>query len=138
MKLISILNPRLFINVWRAYWRIWVVVRKIRAKDNDWFVAQISLRDKNVAQGNRAAKDHFNEMHESVRLAARLHGKWCQCLPRSIALSSLLRQQGENAEVCLGVVKRGDALASHAWVEVDGQMVSEPQQVADDFRRLIL
>lgn len=75
-------------------------------------------------------------MHESVRLAARLHFFAAACLPRSIVLADMLRARGFNAAVLLGVTKVDTRLASHAWVEVNGVMVAEPENVELDFRRV--
>lgn len=75
--------------------------------------------------------------HEYLRLAARLP-LWCKtraptCLVRSYALTTLLRARGLTPQLRLGVSKRGEQLASHAWVELFGDMVGEPASVAMDF-----
>lgn len=76
------------------------------------------------------------EMHESVRLAARLLPGHAACLPRSIVLSDMLRRRGYAARVVLGVNKAHGELSSHAWVEVAGVMVGEPETVGAEFSRL--
>ena len=48
-----------------------------------------------------------------------------RCLARSLALRSLLRRQGVDARLRLGVRKDGSLLDAHAWVEADGVMVGE-------------
>lgn len=75
-------------------------------------------------------------MHEAVRLAARLHVLSAACLPRSIVLADMLQSRGHPANVLLGVAKSGQALSSHAWVEVDGFLVAEPESVEQDFTRV--
>ncbi|RBP49645.1 transglutaminase superfamily protein [Arenicella xantha] len=77
-------------------------------------------------------------MHESVRLAARLHIVSMACLPRSIVLADMLRRQGDRAIVRIGVNKAGVQFVSHAWVEVDGCMVGEPEHVSEQFALLKL
>lgn len=79
------------------------------------------------------------QIKEAVRLAARCHFWRTACLPQSLVLAELLQQRGLAAAVKLGVQKpAGDsgALASHAWVEVDGVLVGEPESVAEDFSQL--
>lgn len=78
-------------------------------------------------------KQRSEQMHEAVRLAARLHFGQTACLPKSIVLASML---GDKAVVRVGVRKAqemtesaSNRLASHAWVEYHGIAVSEPQRV---------
>lgn len=77
-------------------------------------------------------------MHESVRLAARIHPGTAECLPRSIVLADMLRQRGFDARVKLGVAKLDQKLASHAWVECQGVTVGERESVGADFTKLKL
>ena len=58
------------------------------------------------------------------------------CLPKALALHSILRARDLSPVLSLGVSKRGRQLASHAWVELYGQMIGEPDNVADDFVRV--
>ena len=76
-------------------------------------------------------------MHEAVRLAARCHIGKTDCLPRSIVLAEMLRRRSQNAHIMLGVAKRGDNISSHAWVEIDGKMIAEPESVGSDFSKLM-
>lgn len=45
------------------------------------------------------------------------------CLPRSLALASLLRRRGIDAEICFGVEKL--PFRAHAWVEASGFVVND-------------
>ncbi len=47
------------------------------------------------------------------------------CLPRSLALCSLLREQGHPAVVRIGVRREAGQLLAHAWVELDGDVLGE-------------
>lgn len=47
------------------------------------------------------------------------------CLPRSLALCSLLRERGYPAEVKIGVRREAGQLLAHAWVELDGEALGE-------------
>jgi len=55
------------------------------------------------------------------------------CLPRSIALWWLLRRQGINSRLRLGVRKAGGSLLAHAWVEHQGRPLNERADVAKHF-----
>lgn len=53
------------------------------------------------------------------------------CLVQSLALWWLLRRDGLPAELRIGVERRGEALAAHAWVELCGEPVSDsPEAIA--------
>ena len=47
------------------------------------------------------------------------------CIPRSLALFRYLRRSGVPALVRFGIVKSGDSIAGHCWVEADGRPVAE-------------
>lgn len=79
------------------------------------------------------ALDIAGELHESVRVAARLVPFKAECLPRSIVLQRLLLRRGIPAVVRLGVGKAALQLHSHAWVEIAGQPIAEKASVNDDF-----
>lgn len=124
--------------VWIAYWRLWPVLLRIKLKQRRWLRAQLSLGRSTPEEFDIRPDDAeaFDAMYESVRLAARLHILSAACLPRSIVFANMLKSRGHNAQVCLGVGKEGQNLASHAWVEVDGHIVAEPESVAQTFSRI--
>jgi transglutaminase superfamily protein/coenzyme PQQ synthesis protein D (PqqD) len=47
------------------------------------------------------------------------------CLLRSLQLARALAQVGIKADICFGV--RQDPFSAHAWVEAEGQLVSDPE-----------
>ncbi len=146
---------RLNINQWvwlfEAYWRLWIVVIRIKVKQENWLQDQIKIVA--INQVNKAGSNEESDlglaMHESVRLAARLHFLSAQCLPRAITLANMLVARGYDAQVILGVAKvvencvarhseNGVAeierrLSSHAWVELNDVMLGEPESVKHDF-----
>lgn len=62
-----------------------------------------------------------------VALAAAFYPRRALCLEQSLALFVTLRRAGAPAVLRIGV--RPVPFAAHAWVELDGQAVNEP----DDF-----
>lgn len=74
-----------------------------------------------VANGERV------ELAVRIVNAAARHG-WGQptCLEKSLALWSLLRQQGTPSSLRIGARKAGGKLEAHAWVERDGVALNEP------------
>jgi len=71
---------------------------------------------------------------EPYRLAtARVtHYSWLpgNCLSRSLALHWLLRRHGHDADLRLGVSLDGGTFAAHAWVELNGRVLNDRQDVA--------
>lgn len=66
--------------------------------------------------------------------AAGHHGLYqATCLPQSLVLQWLLRAQGIQTELQLGVRKDGGALGAHAWVEYRGQPLLETADVHQRF-----
>lgn len=118
-----------------AYVRLVIVSARIKFKQSAWMKEKISIRKEKA--GAVTSDDRlFLQMHESVRLAARMFPGKPACLPRSIVLADMLGKRGYAAEVVLGVTTRAGQLNSHAWVEVSGNMIAEPENVAREFARL--
>lgn len=135
-KIIQSLSYQQWCCLWGAYWRLWGAQLRIKLKQQTWIVSKVSTGTlpeyaESSIEPHKLA--YFEEMHESVRLAARCHFGQTACLPRSIVLADLLQKQGHNALVKLGVSKKAGQFASHAWVEVDGVMIGEPDSVEQDF-----
>lgn len=125
--------------VWCAYWRLVGVKLRIQLRQQSWLKSKITL-----AKAESAPKSGWSlpvqplieSMHESVRVAARCHFWQATCLPRAIVLADMLVKKDINAAVILGVNKNGSALASHAWVEVNGVMVCEPESITGEFLKV--
>jgi hypothetical protein len=60
-----------------------------------------------------------------VALAAAFYPRRALCLEQSLTLYVMLRKAGAPALLRIGV--RPVPFAAHAWVEIDGQAVNEPQ-----------
>jgi hypothetical protein len=69
----------------------------------------------------------------SVRRAAHF-GPWPgNCLSQSLTLWTLLRRQGIQADLFVGVRFAGDPLNAHAWVEHDGVALNERPGVRERY-----
>lgn len=49
-----------------------------------------------------------------------------RCLFTSLVLFRLLRQQGEPAELVIGLPERSQSHEAHAWIEIDGAVIGPP------------
>ncbi|WP_254568520.1 lasso peptide biosynthesis B2 protein [Oscillatoria sp. HE19RPO] len=68
-----------------------------------------------------------------VQLAARYCQPWANCLKKSLVLWGLLRHQGIESELRIGVKKKSGNFAAHAWVEWQGFVLNDTQDVRDRF-----
>lgn len=71
---------------------------------------------------------------EAVHAAAVWYPKQTLCLQKASVTTSLLRQHGFQADMKIGVRKQ--PFHAHAWVEVDGQVVGDHQNVRKYFREI--
>ena len=70
--------------------------------------------------------------------AAASHHLWpMRCLERSLTRQRMLRQRGVPAELKIGVQKRGLELEAHAWLEIEGHPLAEPEAIGEQFLPLL-
>lgn len=81
-----------------------------------------------AAPAERAAE--VRRLRRLVAAAAHRLPFTPQCLPRSLCLLHLLSRRGIDAELRIGVRRQAERLTAHAWLEVDGSAVGEPEDVA--------
>jgi hypothetical protein len=60
-----------------------------------------------------------------VELAARRRLVNATCLRRSLVLWYLLRREGIDSELRIGVRKEAEKIIGHAWVEIDGSVIND-------------
>ena len=140
-QLFQKLSFNMFGFVWGAYWRLWPVLLRIKYKQffssARWLKRKITIVQ-NKSSNTTSHSDLAAQMHEAVRLAARMHFLEAECLPKSIVLADMLRARGLHASVVIGVSKENGALASHAWVELGGCIIGESESIHNDFTTLNL
>lgn len=71
-----------------------------------------------------------------LEIASRYHLGRVRCLHRSITLHSWLVREGIASQIRLGVRKEGAELKAHAWVEVNGSVVSDEPGAITQFKPL--
>ena len=103
-------------------------------RDSTWLQNKITfVFDERDNPESESQSVEARRIHESVRLAARLHFFKAECLAKSIVLADMLGSRGMSAQLVIGVSKKGGVFSSHAWVEVDGFMIGEPESIKQDF-----
>ena len=62
-----------------------------------------------------------------VAIAVRARAAWfnlkAPCLPTALVAQWMLRRRGVASRLCLGVRRDQSALAAHAWLEINGEVV---------------
>ncbi len=76
---------------------------------------------------------HLNRL---IGYASRLHISGMTCLHRSLTLGWMLNRRGVPAEIRIGVRDARGTFSAHAWVEVWGCRVGEPEDVVAHFNIL--
>jgi hypothetical protein len=88
---------------------------------------------------SRAPEQTINtitHMKKILSLARRNHLYPMTCLRYALALQTLLCQLGIQSDLRFGVIKEGDDLNAHAWLEMDGTPISEPERITSRFSPL--
>ena len=128
-------DQRLLCEAWwrllAAALRLWVAPRRTVATA----LVESAPRARSSEAGGTAA-----QVTRAVGRAAAHHLRPMTCLPRSIALQRMLARRGIASRMQIGVSKEGGApsgITAHAWIEVDGEPVGEPQAIEERFLPLL-
>lgn len=73
------------------------------------------------------------ELRRLIQIASRLHFLPMTCLAKSLVLQKMLSKRNIPSLVRIGVQKVKGAMFAHAWVEVNGEPVSEVDDVRQKF-----
>ncbi|MCW6036216.1 lasso peptide biosynthesis B2 protein [Spirulina subsalsa FACHB-351] len=78
------------------------------------------------------ANDALPTTAEMVKVTARYTST--SCLPQALVLQTLLRCQGVDSVLRIGVRREGQQLEAHAWVEVQGQPLNQGTEVYEEYQ----
>ena len=106
------------------------VIRKL----GGFYARQKIVRKWPIAHARRDEGAELPALCEAVHTAAVWYPKQTLCLQKASVTTSLLRQHGFAADMKIGVRKQ--PFHAHAWVEVDGQVVGDHQNVRKYFREI--
>jgi hypothetical protein len=76
------------------------------------------------------------KLQKLVFLASRLHLLSITCLVRACTLHWMLDRRGIPSRLCIGVNKSLVGINAHAWVEIMGQAIGEPEDIDQRFKVL--
>ena len=76
---------------------------------------------------------HAERIAQMVQIAAGRSLLRPSCLDRSLVLWALLRRNGNDADLRIGVRKNGENFEAHAWVELDGRVLNDADSVGQHY-----
>ncbi len=94
-------------------------------------LAQLSQQTRSVQSAVLLPK--VEKTARMVRIAARYSVLWTNCLKKSLVLWFLLRRQGIESELRIGVRRDQGEFQAHAWVEYEGIVLNDTQNVRQKF-----
>ena len=80
--------------------------------------------------------EQARQASRAVAIAARYGPYRANCLKRSLVLLRVLRRRGVICELKLGAHLEGGDLSAHAWVQHDGIVLNDDQDIGDRFAML--
>ncbi|MEW5939859.1 MAG: lasso peptide biosynthesis B2 protein [Chloroflexota bacterium] len=114
-----------------AWWKLLGYFLALRRKSFESLVAQNSIL-RNAPPSLPAAR----RLRQLVIYASRLHLLPMTCLSQSLALRDMLGKRGISSEIRIGAKKAARGIHAHAWVEIEGQTIGEPEDISDRFNVL--
>ena len=87
-----------------------------------------------VGKDDRKLRDQIRKTTRLVAAAGRRGPYRAKCLPESLTLWWLLRQQGVESQIRFGARKNGRRMEAHAWVEFEGMPLNDSTDVGERFK----
>jgi Transglutaminase-like superfamily len=121
----------------KLFWSATALLVSIRAslrmrgygKTQKWLQRRAESHRKTLTQEGQSATRHYVELACRMVKSAGYHGEMhASCLEESLALWYLLRVAGLQPKVRIGVRKSSGNFEAHAWIELDGSPLNEPEQ----------
>lgn len=125
-----------WLEVWGAWWLLFgfdLALRVFPLEQLEQFTG--SARDKkNVTPDTLAWARRRREL---IYMAARSHRLPMTCLPQALTLGWRLKRSGIPAQLRIGTNKSSTGIHMHAWVDVDGVAIGEPEDITARFSLLV-
>lgn len=116
-RLSLLAKAALALRVWRAYVLVVLQVRKTP------LVRLAHDLGKRPHQGPRRSPELLSH---AVGRSLRIGRRQARCLTASLVLFKLLREQGDDPVLVIGLPARAVDHLAHAWIELDGRDVGPP------------
>ena len=128
----SQLSPVDWLGLLEAWWVLLGYSLAIRWVKFDR-LKRFSLRNNNKMIVQADALTLAWGMQRLVSMAARLHLLSMTCLPRALTLQWMLGRRGIPTQLCIGINRSSTGMLAHAWVELAGRAIGEPEDITERF-----
>lgn len=119
-----------------AWWELFLAAALLRWRARETLAEALAEAAPLTAR-DRAATPECQRVVRALGRAAAHHLWPMTCLPRALALRRMLARRGIAATLRIGVRRAGASLAAHAWIEVSGNAIGEPEAIEERFRPLL-
>lgn len=119
-----------------AWWRLLAASCRLRLSPKRSLAAALAGIP-SVASATAPSAEALRRLALAIGRAAAHHLWPMTCLPRALALQRMLARRGITAALRIGVRKEAGTFAAHAWIEVGGQAIGEPEAIDERFRALL-
>lgn len=114
--------------------KLWGLQRVQRYLTQRSLSANKSERSRQLVFRRRSTSSHdvqacISRTTELVEMAGRYTPRWANCLKRSLVLWYLLRCQGINTGLRIGVRRVRGEFQAHAWLEYQGKVLNDVPEI---------
>ena len=117
----------------RALWHLRSAERSLRRLGLAGALTKVAARKQNAPGG--VSQGRVEAVAAGFRAASAFSTKLDQCLPRSLAVAARLLAIGGKPDLIIGV--KLQPFQAHCWVQIEGQLVNEWQEVASAFTPIL-
>lgn len=100
---------------------------------SQWFTPK---QDRTYTTESKDATQQIKRIWQLVDMASRNHILTITCLRRSLVAQRLISKQGIPVELHFGVKKDNGRIQAHAWLEYQGQVIGDPEQLTQAYEPL--
>ncbi|MBI4526967.1 MAG: lasso peptide biosynthesis B2 protein [Deltaproteobacteria bacterium] len=126
----------LFLQAWLAFPVLPLILRPLGFRRTHHFLHDLTAQAGLTSNAGAQGLDHARAIARLVHAAAARTCYTPMCLHRSLLLWTFLRRRGIAGHLRLGVRKEQERLQAHAWVEYEGSILNDAEDVHDRFAPL--
>ena len=97
---------------------------------------ELSSSNPNVMIVASSSVDAAERLHRLVGMASRLHLVGMTCLVKASTLRWMLERRKIPAQLRIGANKEAAGIKAHAWVEIQGRIIGEGEEITKKFQVL--
>jgi hypothetical protein len=106
--------------------RIWLSFFRVRLLLERRSLPGLARELASMDTARRRTIYHPQTLSRGIHLVLRIGRRRPTCLLNSLVLMDLLRRQGDEAQLVIGLPPKAQNHHAHAWVELDGREIGPP------------